>query len=100
MKSKEILNILARKHDHDRVSKWFQNSKILQTKYENYKIHQGFTISYVEDVVKICTSFEHFVMYGAYKSKHLRRSFRELRSRWLDLNEKQQSNLNSIFFFK
>jgi hypothetical protein len=69
-------------------------------KSENYKICQELMISYMEAVVKIWTSFEYFVMYGVYKSKHLQRSFRELRSRWLGLNEKRRSNLNvnSIFY--
>jgi hypothetical protein len=43
-------------------------------KSENYKICQELMISYVEAVVKIWTSFEYFVMYGVYKSKHLQRS--------------------------
>jgi hypothetical protein len=43
MRSKENLNILTRKHDHDRVSKWFKNSKKIQIKFEIYDISEGYS---------------------------------------------------------
>jgi hypothetical protein len=63
MKSKELLNILTRKHDHDRVSKWFENSKKIQIKFKNYEICAYLMISYAKAVVKMWTRFEHMVMY-------------------------------------
>ena len=43
-----------------------------QMKSENYEIYQYLVISYVEAIVKNWESFEHFVTYDAYKSKHLK----------------------------
>jgi hypothetical protein len=57
MKSKEILNILTRKHDHDRVSKWFENSKKIQIKFKNYENCTYLMISYVKAVVKNANEF-------------------------------------------
>jgi hypothetical protein len=66
MKSKEIMNILTRKHDCDHVSKWFKNSKKCKLESKNHKIGQYLIISYVEVVVKIWVNFEYFIMYDAY----------------------------------
>jgi hypothetical protein len=51
----------------------------MQMKFENYVICQYLMISYVKDVVKFLMSFEKFIMYDAYKLKHPRISFIELR---------------------
>jgi hypothetical protein len=85
MKSNEILNTLTRKYDHDRVSKWFKNSKRIQIKFEIYEIRQHLMISYEKVIWKFWMSFEHFFMYDTCFSKHLRWSFVELRKIWLNL---------------
>ena len=78
MKWNEISNILSRKHDHKCASEWFKIKK-KQMKSKNYEIYQYLVISYVEAIVKIWESFEHFVTYDAYKSKHLKERLVALR---------------------
>jgi hypothetical protein len=93
MKSKEISNILTKKHDHG-VSRWFKNSQKCKWSLKIMRFYLCLMISYVKTVVKIWMSFEHFIMYDAYISKYLWWNFRELRSIWLSLDWKWQSNVN------
>jgi hypothetical protein len=67
MKSKEISNILTKKYDNDRFSKWFRNSKNATEVWKLWDCHY-LKISCVKAVVKIWMSFEHFIMYDAYKN--------------------------------
>jgi hypothetical protein len=57
MKSKETLNILTRKHDHDVVSKLFENSKKIQIKFKNYENCKYLMISYAKAIVKNMNEF-------------------------------------------
>ena len=72
-KWKEILNILFRKHDHERVAEWFLNSKKSKQSLKTHEICQDLMISYVEAMIKNWEGFAQSVTYDVYKPKYLRR---------------------------
>ena len=94
VKSKEIFNILSRKHIHERVSEWFEILKKIN------EVWKPWDLSIPRYIIcggsgKKLSRFRNFFTYNAYKRKHLRRRITELRRMGLGLEWKWRSNLSS-----